>query len=204
MPEKYTGRCSTEMARGDFINEANIRTSSYSYVESEEFLTGKEEEYLYFWSPHFSIRGYCNAKPNWFAPDVGFSFDVNFYDGNSWNNWLSRSLSAGNSSANGNWEFHVLGPLIEVYAKNTGGYNGRNHIWLTLGGLGNYLYNYDSDSSIYNNDVKGKPIRANGSGAIDVYSSLTQARDSAISYFNTNKMRGTLITSSLVDILRTK
>ena len=203
MESKYTGRCSTEMARGDFINEANIRTSSYSYVEHEEFLTGKEEQYLYFWSPHFSIRGYCNAKPNWFAPDVGFSFDVNFYDGNSWNNWLSRSLSAGNSSASGNWEFHVLGPLIEVYAKNTGGYNGRNHIWLTLGGLGNYLYNYDSDSSIYNNNIKEKPIRANGSGAIDVYSSLTQARDSAISYFNTSKMRGTLITSSLVDILRT-
>lgn len=203
MESKYTGRCLTEMARGDFINEANIRTSSYSYVESEEFLTGKEEEYLYFWSPHFSIRGYCNAKPNWFAPDVGFSFDVNFYDGNSWNNWLSRSLSAENSSANGNWGFHALYPLIEVYAKNTGGYNSRNHIWLTLGGLGNYLYNYDSDSSIYNNNIKGKSIRANGSGAIDVYSSLTQARDSAISYFNTSKMRGTLITSSLVDILRT-
>lgn len=204
MHQNYMGRCSTEMASGDFINGANIKTSSYSYVESEEFLTGKNEQYLYFWSPHFSIRGYCNAKPNWFASDVGFKFDVNSYDGSSWSNWLSRSLTAGNSSASGNWELHSLDSLIEIYAKNTGGYNARNHIWLTLGGLGNYLYNFDSDSSIYNKSVKGKPIRANGSGTINVYSSQTQDRSGAIAYFNMDKMRGTSVTASVSHILRFK
>ena len=192
---------------GYCINADNLKTSSYSYVESEEFLTGKNEQYLYFWSPCFSVRAYCNAKPNWFASNVGFSYTLSAYDGASWNTIHSKSLSAGNSSQNGSWSY-LTGyegyRLIEIYARNTGGYNGRNHIWLTLGGIGRAIDNGTSGLNYYNSYMKGKPLRGNGSGAVNVYSSLAQDRSGAIAYFNTDKMRGTPVTASLSHILRIK
>lgn len=188
---------------GDFINASNLVNSNW--IWSDECLTGKDTHYIYFWSPCFQIHARCNPKANIFASEVKLSFDVFGHDGATWQSIGSGSLNNNGTSGDKTnaWTYYnCCGyQCILVACYNKGSANGRNHVWAVLGDIGTAM-TYGNGTDFYNNNMKGKPIRGNGTGALNVYATTTLDNDGALARFNPDHMRGTLITSALANILR--
>jgi hypothetical protein len=196
---------------GNSITRANFTNRSWS-ISEYKFHDGASERYCYVYAPSIYFRARCAPKPNWFAPNVTMSFYLSYYNGSSWVQSTSGSLSAGNSedvttrrfnsNSSANGTFGEPSPaycLWEIRTRNTGDYPARTHAWVWVGGIG--VAEYAGTTQVYNTYCQGEKIRGNGALSLSPFVSSGQNRAGAIAHFNPNLVRGTTIYAAKEDCI---